>query len=162
MTEDQRDKFRTDFVYGLHQYIGIPYRWGGKLRKTGLDCSGFVQMVLAKIGVMPAAPAMSSAGQFDWFRTRDLIHKGYDDLMLPGNILFWGNDSGIHHVSFFFGRSADSTDFVLDCGRGRQRIVTYAGSYFEKAGVQIRQAWELGQLYSIQGIVDIVEAWEQR
>lgn len=34
------------------EYVGVPYIYGGNNPMTGLDCSGFVQLVLKKLGII--------------------------------------------------------------------------------------------------------------
>lgn len=36
-------------------YVRAPYLFGGKDPNTGIDCSGFVELVLWKLGVMPSS-----------------------------------------------------------------------------------------------------------
>lgn len=177
MNEKQAEKFRQDVLYSASQYIGTFYRWGGKVLRTGLDCSGFSQLVLAKLGLMPSVPPLSSGMQYDFFRTRDLVYtEPYpSNLKLPGNVLFWGDNRGIHHVSFFVGNSPhpqygdpkresgiimSNSDVVLDCGRGHQTTDNLLTAWSDKAGVQVRSAVEIP--HELKGIVDIVEAWEAR
>jgi NlpC/P60 family len=38
-------------VDAASQYLGVPYVWGGDNPNTGLDCSGFVQLVFRDIGI---------------------------------------------------------------------------------------------------------------
>ena len=40
-----------DVVEDAKKYLGVPYVWGGTDPKTGLDCSGLVQRVMADLGI---------------------------------------------------------------------------------------------------------------
>jgi len=35
------------------KFIGVHYKWGGANPMTGLDCSGFIQLVLDSVGIDP-------------------------------------------------------------------------------------------------------------
>jgi len=41
----------ADVVEDAKKYLGVPYVWGGTDPKTGLDCSGLVQRVMADLGI---------------------------------------------------------------------------------------------------------------
>jgi len=41
----------SDVVTGARRYLGVPYVFGGTNPRTGLDCSGLVQRVMADLGV---------------------------------------------------------------------------------------------------------------
>jgi len=41
----------ADAVKSAEAYLGVPYRWGGTDPKSGLDCSGLVQLAYKKLGV---------------------------------------------------------------------------------------------------------------
>jgi len=45
----------TPLTFLSIQYSTIEYRWGGNFPLTGLDCSGFVQIVLKKLGLLDSS-----------------------------------------------------------------------------------------------------------
>jgi Transglycosylase SLT domain/NlpC/P60 family len=38
-------------IQAARGYLGVPYKWGGTSRQTGMDCSGFLQNVYKDVGV---------------------------------------------------------------------------------------------------------------
>lgn len=38
-------------VQAAHGYLGVPYKWGGTSRQSGMDCSGFLQNVMRDVGI---------------------------------------------------------------------------------------------------------------
>lgn len=40
-----------DIVTDAKKYLGVPYKWGGTDPDTGLDCSGFTQLVMKENGI---------------------------------------------------------------------------------------------------------------
>ena len=75
------------------KYLGVPYVWGGSDPDTGLDCSGFTQLVYRQLGVeLPRvsrdqAGAGSAVGSLSQAR--------------PGDLVFFG--SPVHHVGIYVG-----------------------------------------------------------
>ena len=80
-------------VAEARKYLGVPYVWGGTNPRTGLDCSGLVQTVYAKLGI-------------------DLPRVSYQQARVgqpvaslaqaqPGDILAFG--SPVHHVAIYIG-----------------------------------------------------------
>ena len=76
------------------QFVGNPYVWGGESLTNGADCSGFTMAVMNNFGVsLPHnAEAQSAYG----------TEVSMDDLQ-PGDLLFYGGDGGIGHVSMYIG-----------------------------------------------------------
>jgi hypothetical protein len=82
------------------QYLGVPYKWGGAIPKTGFDCSGLVQYVFAQLGVsLPhyaAAQYYFPAGV--WVAPSDLE---------PGDLVFFRGADGTRkapgHVGIYVG-----------------------------------------------------------
>lgn len=77
------------------KYLGIPYVWGGHNPDTGLDCSGFVGLVLTKVTgkTYPQYTiALESAG------TEVPLSE-----IKAGDMLFWGSHGATHHVAFYMG-----------------------------------------------------------
>jgi peptidoglycan DL-endopeptidase CwlO len=77
------------------KYLGVNYRWGGTDPKTGLDCSGFTQLVYKQLGV--SLPRVSG----------DQARSGTPVSSLasakPGDLLFFG--SPVHHVGIYMGNN---------------------------------------------------------
>jgi hypothetical protein len=75
------------------KYLGTPYRWGGTDPNTGLDCSGFTQLVYKQLGVN--LPRVS--------RDQATVGTAVSSLSQaqPGDLVFFG--SPIHHVGIYVG-----------------------------------------------------------
>ena len=80
-------------------YLGVPYVWGGST-PAGFDCSGLVQYVYRGLGI--SLPRTSR----EQFRVGGYIPPDRRDLMLPGDLVFFGyggDPNRVHHVGIFVG-----------------------------------------------------------
>ena len=75
------------------KYLGVPYVWGGTNGKSGLDCSGLVQLVYKKFGV--DLPRVSYQQAREGTAIPSLAQAR------PGDILAFG--SPVHHVAIYMG-----------------------------------------------------------
>lgn len=75
------------------KYLGIPYKWGGTNPNTGLDCSGFVQLVMKQHGV--SLPRVSR----DQARQGSRVESIAD--AKPGDLVAFG--SPVHHIGIYVG-----------------------------------------------------------
>ncbi len=90
------------------KFINSPYLWGGRL-PSGLDCSGFTQLVYK---IHHIAIPRDSWQQAEAGKSIDFI-----DETIPGDLVFFDNDRGkISHVGMIF-----SKGLVIHCS-GRVRI----------------------------------------
>jgi cell wall-associated NlpC family hydrolase len=84
------------------KYAGVPYRWGGTNPATGLDCSGFTQLVFRQAGInLPRV----SRDQFAWASSHGRVVNGVSQAR-PGDLVFYsrnGRPDGIHHVGIYAG-----------------------------------------------------------
>lgn len=80
-------------VAEARKYLGVPYVWGGTDPKTGLDCSGLVQLVYKKFGIdLPRVSyQQAKAGE----AVPSLAQAK------PGDILAFGHP--VHHVAIYIG-----------------------------------------------------------
>ena len=79
------------------RFLGLPYLWGGT-STFGFDCSGFVQMLYRRVGVMLPRDAQPQA---DW---SGLAPVRRADLR-PGDLLYFGQSPGkITHTGMYIGR----------------------------------------------------------
>ena len=76
------------------QFVGNPYRYGGNSLTNGIDCSGFVQQVMAKFGYSISRTSSSQAG--------DGISVSTSNLR-AGDLVFYGNGGSINHVALYIG-----------------------------------------------------------
>jgi uncharacterized protein YgiM (DUF1202 family) len=76
------------------QYIGNPYVWGGTSLTKGADCSGFVLAVFKNYGI---SLPHSSRAQANCGSSVSLSE------LKPGDLVFYGNGSGINHVAIYVG-----------------------------------------------------------
>ena len=75
-------------------FIGIPYKFGGKHPSTGLDCSGLVWYVYKNFGI---ALPHGSYNQINVGKSVSINE------LQPGDLLFYGSRSNIHHVAIYSG-----------------------------------------------------------
>lgn len=69
---------------------GTPYQWGGTNPRTGLDCSGYTQLVLRQVGInIPRTSRQQQA-----FLPQTTSPR-------PGDLVFFG--SPVHHVGIYAG-----------------------------------------------------------
>lgn len=87
--ETDKGLLRMRVVAEALDWKGSPYRFGGHSR-SGVDCSGFVNAVLAAAGVGGPLPRKSSG--FAAFG------DPVDGAIEPGDILLFGTARGINHV----------------------------------------------------------------
>ena len=92
-------------------YLGVPYLWGGSSVK-GVDCSGFVQSVYFRNGLILSRDASLQA----LHGLTVNISDGYDQLR-RGDLLFFGsNKNGISHVTHVAIYNGNS-EYINSAGR---------------------------------------------
>jgi hypothetical protein len=83
-----------DVVSEAKKYLGVPYVWGGTDPKSGLDCSGLVQLVYKNLGY--DLPRVSG----DQAQAGTEVTGGLAAAR-PGDVLAFG--SPVHHVGIYVG-----------------------------------------------------------
>jgi len=76
------------------KYIGNPYVWGGTSLTRGADCSGFVLSVFRNYGMSLPHSSRAQANCGSAVSLNELK---------PGDLVFYGNRSGINHVAIYVG-----------------------------------------------------------
>ena len=76
------------------QYVGNPYKYGGTSLTNGADCSGFTLAVYRNYGISLPHSSRAQANCGTRISTGEL---------LPGDLVFYGNGSGINHVALYVG-----------------------------------------------------------
>jgi len=87
---------RDSIIEHANQLLGVKYKWAGTNPDKGLDCSGFVKYVFAKLGIdLPhrAAELAKLGGS---------VGKDTSE-MQPGDLLVFGKGSRISHVGIYIG-----------------------------------------------------------
>jgi cell wall-associated NlpC family hydrolase len=80
-------EFAPDFVAIALRFLGVPYLWGGK-ESGGIDCSGLVQVALARAGIpCPRDSGMQAESlgvAVPWEPGQTRLHRG-DLIYFPGH-----------------------------------------------------------------------------
>jgi cell wall-associated NlpC family hydrolase len=89
------ESVRTRLVKMARSFLDLPYRWGGTSERGGVDCSGLVKILFAKLHI--ELPRTS----------REQIHSGeriaVSDLK-RGDLLFFSSDGATpNHVGLYIG-----------------------------------------------------------
>ena len=101
-----------------YKYLGIPYLWGGTDPKTGLDCSGFVQLVYHNLGYNISRTTYTQI--YDGVEVEVSLDK-----LQAGDLIFFGDKSAPHHVALYIGDNkyihAPQTGDVVKVSEGALR-----------------------------------------
>lgn len=110
-------------------FIGTPYRWGGSDPIDGFDCSGFVQEVLAAVGLDPAGD--QTAAQL----YASLKHSAVPlDKVPSGGLVFFGtSEASISHVGFCIGNG-----LMVEAGGGGSATTSREAAAAQDAYIRIR------------------------
>lgn len=119
---------KTLKAYAL-SFIGIPYLWGGNNPIEGFDCSGFVQELLASVGLDPIG-RQDAQELYEHFK-KDLNHCETEPSL--GALAFFGKPEKIIHVAFCL----DNTRMV-EAGGGNPSVINLASAARNNAFVKIR------------------------
>lgn len=113
---------REDIVESAHQYLGVPYKWGGT-SEAGFDCSGLTSAVYKLNGIV--LPRSS----YEQYHSGDLIQKAK---LQRGDLVFFITNRGkrVNHVGIYIG----DNEFIHAPSRGK--VVSKArldSNYWNKA-----------------------------
>jgi len=87
---------RDSIIEHTRSLLGTRYKWAGITPEKGLDCSGFVKYVFAKLGIeLPHHAA-------DLAKLGGSVSKDTAD-MQPGDLLVFGKGKRISHVGIYVG-----------------------------------------------------------
>ena len=104
------DEHESDHAAVALRFLGTPYLWGGR-SSIGLDCSGLVQMALARCGKMAPRDsdmqACESGAPVDFDGDYSVLRYG-DHVIWPGHCGFWLDEDRFVH--------ANATDMMVSVG----------------------------------------------
>jgi len=80
------------------KYVGTKYSRGGNSPTSGFDAAGFVRFVFSRFGVILPRTAGEQA------RVGDAVGTDWR-VIVPGDLLMFKDDDGIHHVAIYAGRN---------------------------------------------------------
>ncbi|UWZ80194.1 NlpC/P60 family protein [Geoalkalibacter halelectricus] len=113
---------RVELVRTAHQFLGVPYRWGGTSAQEGFDCSGLTLVCYRLNGLdLPRV----SANQFAAGRpiARSQLQKG--------DLVFFATNrpNQVSHVGIYIGNN----HFIHAPRSGQQvRVESLSNSYFQR------------------------------
>lgn len=111
-------------------FLLLPYIWGGQSH-DGVDCSGYVIMVLQAEGILPNGFDASSQGLYNYFTI-----NGAQKTKRPhaGCLAFYGKDvNKITHVALCMNDRQ-----VIEAAGGGSSTKTHADAVRDKAHVRVR------------------------
>lgn len=109
--------------------LNTPYRWGGKVPATGLDCSGLVQVILNAAGEdLPGD--QNAQAYFDHF-SRMSNHRSQEP-QLGALVFYGGGPRDIDHVAF-----ALTSNRHIEAAGGGPRILSLADASAARAYARV-------------------------
>jgi len=114
-------EIREEIVESAKKYQGTPYTSGGKSPESGFDCSGFAGYVFTKNGI-------PLAGSSDQMATKGKQIDRYR--LLPGDLVFFGNDDRISHVGIVADNLGDALEVIHSTTSAGVKIDNIKGSEY--------------------------------
>jgi len=127
--------FAPDYTATALQFLGVPYLWGGK-SSLGLDCSGLIQVALARAGfACPRDTDMQAAGLGDEIAQSLQSLKSHrpacgDILYMPGHVAIALDESRVVHANAYHMLVAIEplSDLLhrvaAECGQPADQVIT--------------------------------------
>ncbi len=112
---------REDIVNNALKYEGIKYRSGGKTPDTGFDCSGFTGYIFTQNGIPLSGPSHKLA---------ELGKQKSKKELMPGDLVFFGNEERISHVAIVSDASGDEIKVVHATTSAGVKIDEITGSEY--------------------------------
>jgi cell wall-associated NlpC family hydrolase len=95
------DQFDRDWVSVGEHYLGLPYVWGGR-GHGGIDCSGLVQVALARCGLpVPRDTDLQREGVGQPIAQDAPLRRG-DLVFFPGHVGMMADESRLLHANAFW------------------------------------------------------------
>lgn len=96
LLEEETCRTKGDLIRFSQKFLGLPYTWGGR-SSFGFDCSGFVQMLYGRLGIVLQRDARQQ------ILDPRLTACRMDEIE-PGDLLFFGKaEQKILHVGLSLG-----------------------------------------------------------
>lgn len=95
VTFDPKIMSVPEMIAHAKRFLGLPYTWGGT-SSFGYDCSGFMQMLCRRRGVMLPRDADP---QSKWDGVRPVEKQN----LQPGDLLYFGSTKRITHTGMYIG-----------------------------------------------------------
>ncbi len=132
------NRIRKEVVDYAYKFIGTKYRYGGKSRSSGFDCSGFVCHVLNEygVGISGASYMLENQGE----------KIGLEQAQ-AGDLLFFRKSRGgrVFHVSLVVSNENGRTEIIhATSGRGVVVEVLQESSYWSHKVVSARDVISSG------------------
>jgi cell wall-associated NlpC family hydrolase len=106
----------------------VPYKWGGNDPLVGLDCSGFAQIPLKTVGVLPKEKDRNTQMIYEYLRMRP-----YTSEMAPDSILFYGKSlSRLTHMAIVI-----SDELMIEAGGGDRNCLDIYDAIRNDAKVRV-------------------------
>lgn len=102
-SKNSEDMIRDEIVLSAMKYTGRDYKPGGKSPDTGFDCSGFTSYIFSQNGIPLSGPSHKQA---------TLGKQKSKSSLLPGDLVFFGNEDRISHVAIVASNKKEHLEIV--------------------------------------------------
>lgn len=128
---------RENIIDSAKNYLGKPYKPGGKRPETGFDCSGFTGFIFTQNGV-PISGASHDIAKMGKQKPKEQL--------IPGDLVFFGNSQRISHVAIVSSSHKDRLEVIHSTTSAGVKIDNITGSPY----------WESRYLFGID-VIDSVK-----